>query len=277
MPRATPAAIAAWHPHATPDVMVSRVEGDTRLWAGHSTAYVVTVTYAGGFDFWYRGRVRTQVAGPRLKLKEPGEVHRDERVHAPVTAQSLAFAPTRVAAAAVDLGLSPRPHLREALSHGQGQTETAALALHAALATGEPEPLELETRICEVLDALLTEYGESPAPHATPRHAPAVLRARDYLHANPARNVSLDALSREVGLNKFHLLRVFRAQLGLPPHEYVTHLRVARARALLSQGMAVADVATEVGVYDQSQLNRHFRRIVGMTPGQFARAVGARQ
>lgn len=257
--------------------MVSRVEEDTRLWVGHSTGYGITVTYAGAFDFWYRGQVRTQVAGRSLKLKEPGEVHRDERVHAPVTAQSVAFSPTLVDSAERQLGRAAMPHLRAALSHGQGRTEATALALHAVLAAREADALEQDTRVTEVLDALLTEYAEPPAPRDVPPHRPAVLRARDYLGACFTRNVGLDALATEVGLNKFHLLRLFRAELGLPPHEYVTHLRVARARTLLSQGMPAAEVATEVGLCDQSQLNRHFRRIAGLTPGQFVRALRPRQ
>ncbi|MCE9672454.1 AraC family transcriptional regulator [Myxococcus stipitatus] len=277
MPSASPAAITSWRPPGAPDVMISRVEGDTRLWVGHSTAYVITVTSSGGFDFWYRGRVWTQVAGPRLKLKEPGEVHRDERVHAPVTAQSVAFSPTLVDTAAAGLGLERTPRLREVLSHGGGRLEAMAGALLATLGSRAPDPLELDTRVCETLDALLSEYARGPAPRPPPPHPPAVLRARDFLHASYTRNVGLDVLAAAVGMDKFHLLRLFRARLGLPPHEYVTHLRVARARTLLAQGWSATDVAAEVGLCDQSQLNRHFRRIVGMTPGQFARALRPRQ
>lgn len=262
-----------WRPPLLPDVQVVRVEADSRLWSGHSIQYAITVTYAGAFDFWYRKREWTHGPGRQLKLKQPGEVHRDVRVHAPVTAQSVAFAPRLVDEAARQLGLPASPNLRAALSRGTGRCETAALALHAALARGSANRLECESLLTETLDALLTEYAERSPPAARAPHLPAAMRARDFLCSRFTENVSLDALASSVGLNRFHLLRVFRAEFGLPPHDYVTHLRVARARTLLSQCMAAGDVAVEVGLYDQSQLNRHFKRIVGLTPGQYARAV----
>ncbi|WP_241759585.1 helix-turn-helix domain-containing protein [Pyxidicoccus parkwayensis] len=262
-----------WRPPLLPDVQVVRVEEDSRLWSGHSIQYAITVTYAGAFDFWYRKREWTLGPGRQLKLKEPGEVHRDLRVHAPVTAQSVAFTPRLVDEAARQLGLPASPHLRATLSRGTGRCEAAALALHAALARRSSDRLECESLLTETLDALLTEYAERPPATRCPSHRPAVLRVRDFLYARFTENVGLEALASSVDLNRFHLLRMFRAEFGLPPHDFVTHLRVARARTLLAQGMAAGDVAAEVGLYDQSQLNRHFKRIVGVTPGQYARAV----
>lgn len=85
--------------------------------------------------------------------------------------------------------------------------------------------------------------------------------------------VRLDDLADYVRMDKFHLIRNFRAQLGAPPYEYLTHQRILRARQLLRAGWSPARVAPAVGYYDQSQLHRHFRRIVGVTPGTFARAI----
>jgi len=61
--------------------------------------------------------------------------------------------------------------------------------------------------------------------------------------------------------------------MGLPPHAYVTHRRVSVAQDLLAHGLSQAEVAARVGLYDQSQLHRHFKRIVGVTPGAYARAM----
>jgi AraC-like DNA-binding protein len=48
-----------------------------------------------------------------------------------------------------------------------------------------------------------------------------------------------------------------------------------RAKELLAAGVRPSEIAPRVGFYDQSQLNRHFRRIVGTTPGAYARAQSA--
>jgi len=65
----------------------------------------------------------------------------------------------------------------------------------------------------------------------------------------------------------------FREQVGLPPQAYATHWRVSLAQELLARGVPQAEVAVRVGLYDQSQLHRHFKRILGMTPGAWARAM----
>ena len=79
-------------------------------------------------------------------------------------------------------------------------------------------------------------------------------------------------IAKHAALDKFHLVRAFRSAVGLPPYEYLTYLRVSRARELLRGGALVAEVAQAVGFYDESQLHRHFRRIVGVPPGVYARS-----
>ncbi len=60
--------------------------------------------------------------------------------------------------------------------------------------------------------------------------------------------------------------------MGVPPHAYLTQLRIARAKQLLARGTPASEVAARVGFFDQSQPSRHFRRAVGTTPGRFAAA-----
>ncbi|MBF2077102.1 MAG: helix-turn-helix transcriptional regulator [Synechococcales cyanobacterium T60_A2020_003] len=57
----------------------------------------------------------------------------------------------------------------------------------------------------------------------------------------------------------------------MSPHQYVVHCRINRAKALLTEGqMAIAEVAYAVGFANQSHLNRHFKRALGMTPKAYA-------
>jgi AraC-like DNA-binding protein len=86
-------------------------------------------------------------------------------------------------------------------------------------------------------------------------------------------SVSLDELSAVAGLSRFHLLRAFKKRFGVPPHTYQLHARIARARVLLQKGVSPADTASSVGFADQSHFTRHFKRILGVTPGQYARAA----
>ena len=78
-----------------------------------------------------------------------------------------------------------------------------------------------------------------------------------------------------VGLNPYHFARQFRAATGLPPHQYVIARRVERAKLLLEGDSESpwAEVAAGVGFADQSQFTHHFKRAVGVTPGQFRRSA----
>jgi len=74
-----------------------------------------------------------------------------------------------------------------------------------------------------------------------------------------------------VGLNPYHFAKQFKRAVGLPPHQYVIARRVERAKQLLqgSGELTLAQVAGRAGFSDQSQFCQHFKRLVGVTPGQF--------
>lgn len=74
-------------------------------------------------------------------------------------------------------------------------------------------------------------------------------------------------------MNKYHLLRAFRAETGLPPHAYLLHARIGRARSLIARGMSALEVAFETGFADQAHFTRTFKRLVGLTPGHYQRAL----
>jgi AraC-like DNA-binding protein len=245
------------------------VEREDRARITYSEHFTVVAVYAGAFDGWYGGRERSHVAGS-LKLKEPGEVHRNVRVHSPFTLQGAVFAPGAVAAAADAMGLRHVPHFR-ASSFAPGERATAlAFAMHAALACEDAAELERATLVTETLSELVC--ASPPSSGRAPR---AVRRARTFLHDAFADKVTLDELSAYAGLDKFHLVRAFRAEVGLPPYEYLTHLRICRAKELLGRGILVAEAAQAVGFCDESQLHRHFRRIVCVAPGAYARSLAS--
>jgi len=67
-------------------------------------------------------------------------------------------------------------------------------------------------------------------------------------------------------------MRTFQNMTGLSVHQYLTQLRLVRAKALLAKGVSAAQVASDVGFFDQSHLIKHFRAHFGTTPGVFAAA-----
>jgi AraC-like DNA-binding protein len=136
------------------------------------------------------------------------------------------------------------------------------------------EPLERESLYLSTFAQLIQSH--STAAHETPaigQERAAVRRARDLLHDCYIRPVSLTELAANAGLSRFHLLRVFRAEVGLTPHVYINHLRVQEAKRMLACGHSIAEAALLCGFADQSHLTRRFKQILGFTPGQYQMAL----
>ncbi|MFF9244398.1 AraC family transcriptional regulator [Streptomyces sp. NPDC014801] len=141
--------------------------------------------------------------------------------------------------------------------------------VHAALAR-PGEELEAESR--------LTLVGERLRAHLRPRLAvkdprpdPVLARRlRELLDARVTDGVTLEEAARVLRAHPAHLVRAFSAAYGIAPHQYLTSRRVERARRLLLDGQPASAAATAAGFYDQAHLTRHFRKLVGVTPGKYA-------
>lgn len=97
----------------------------------------------------------------------------------------------------------------------------------------------------------------------------AVRRLKKFLDEHYAEPVSLQELSRLVGLSPYHLNRSFCRKIGMPPHAYQLQMRIARAKSALRKGSSIAGVALATGFADQSHFTRVFKRFVGDTPAQY--------
>jgi AraC family transcriptional regulator len=93
----------------------------------------------------------------------------------------------------------------------------------------------------------------------------------EYIEGHLDAGPSLAQLAAVARLSPYHFARQFKAATGLPPHQYVIARRVERAKQLLraGTGLSLAEVAAHAGFSDQSKLSHHFKRLVGVTPGQF--------
>ena len=129
--------------------------------------------------------------------------------------------------------------------------------------------LEQNSTLLLLLTQLISRCAQGHPVRPLKTARPAVLRVRDFLQAHSAANVSLEQLADLAELSRFHLCRAFRQEMGVSPHAYQMQVRVDRAKMLLSRGMLVAEVATETGFYDQSHFGWHFKRLVGVTPGNY--------
>lgn len=97
----------------------------------------------------------------------------------------------------------------------------------------------------------------------------AIQKIKNYIADNYTETISLDELATLSGLSPFYLLRAFRKETGLPPYEFLINVRIERAKQLLIRNIPIAVVAHSTGFADQSHFTRFFKRLTGVTPGQY--------
>jgi len=233
------------HAHFTDHAYPAHVHGE----------WTLLLVDAGGVDYTLDGE-RQQAVTRRLTVLPPYVSH-DGRSASPggfdkrVLYVDERWLPASLVGAAVR-----SPSLADA------GLARAVEAVHHSL----DDPLEAESRLALVTERIALHLSAGDPPHRD-RDPGLALLVRDRLDTDDA--VTLDALARELGTHPSHLVRVFRREHGLPPHRYVVGRRLDRARRLLLEGLPIADVAVAAGFHDQSHLTRHFRTLLGTTPGAF--------
>ena len=130
---------------------------------------------------------------------------------------------------------------------------------------------ERRARISRALFGLLAAHAQArPAPTDDAPDVCAMLRER--MASDPACAPDLEALARAQDRHRTTLVKQFARRYGLPPLAWLRNWRVARARVLLRDGLALADAAHAVGFADQAHLTRVFKQVYGSTPGVLRRA-----
>ncbi len=261
-----------WHDRDLKNLEILRASYITHTFARHAhETFTIGVIEMGAGAFDARGT--THIAYPsNLFIIHPDEVHNGyAAIPAGWTYRVIYPDPTILQQILLEQAGSIRgtPFFPHTIIQDQ-ELSKLILSLHGLLEqpTGK---LEREISLHETLEYLIAQHA-SPTPRVQPvrREHQVVARIQDYFHAHIGDNISLTQLADLVDLNPSYFLRTFRAQVGLPPHAYQIQLRIQQARKLLREGMSLPQVALELGFADQSHFARHFRRLVGVTPGQYA-------
>jgi len=90
-----------------------------------------------------------------------------------------------------------------------------------------------------------------------------------FLQKNFYQNISISELAERSNLSDTHFRKLFRSYTGRSPREFVTSLRVSRAKELLLQNKKIKEAANIVGYEDIFYFMRVFRAITGISPGRW--------
>ena len=95
-------------------------------------------------------------------------------------------------------------------------------------------------------------------------------QALDFLHAEFAKNPTLESIAKVAGVHPSHLARAFREHTGYTIGEYVRRLRIEFAsHQLTSTDASLVEIAAQAGFSDQSHFSRTFKNYLGVTPGEY--------
>jgi AraC-like DNA-binding protein len=237
--------------------------------------YVFGVVETGAARTLFRGREDVHASGSVITFA-PGEVHTGAPAADDGWSYRMLYPSERLVRfiAHEATGREFAPTFDRSFVHDPALAERLR-ATHAVL-EGESDRLRKECALLETLGELVIRHtarahgAEVPLPATGP--SAALLRVRDLLEAEYARTVTIRELAHEAGLSTFHLIRVFGASFGLPPYKYLEQVRIHQARRLIRLGFPLTHVVHATGFSDQSHLTRYFKRVVGVTPGIYARA-----
>lgn len=258
---------------------IERIEA---YFAGHAyephrhDTYAIGYTIAGVQSFDYRGSRADSLPGNVIVL-HPDEVHdghagADDGFHY----RMLYIEPYLIQQALG--GMTPLPFVRQAVSRDARLRAALRLALDGL---EDPlEPLQVDQFVAALAEALLANDGSLRRRRSSPVAKRAVETARQVIAAHVDRAVSSEELEAATGIDRYQLARHFRAHFGTSPYRYLTMRRLARASALIREGLPLAEAAVAAGFADQSHMTRQFKGAFGLPPGRWLtisrRAAAAR-
>jgi len=254
-------------PPALDGVELLAAKASSRHWRVYHEQYAICANDDVAAEIRYRKRLNP-IHNRSTLLFEPGEIHDTRRVEKPQDFTVLFLSENSMQRFSEEMDISGLPHFKPD-PNTQEKVYQSCKRLQASILEDDTSVLEQESRLTECVGMLLSNHAEKRlSPLKNFKKSP-VYRAREFLNDNFAHSVSLNEIASIAGLSRFHFLKIFAAEFGIPPHTYHIHLRIERSLPLLRRGMSLCHIAETLGFNDQSHFIRHFKRIMGITPGQY--------
>lgn len=130
--------------------------------------------------------------------------------------------------------------------------------------------LEKEERLIEFISSLfLSNNLQKEDRNKNPKNSKIAFEIQNYLESNIENEILLKDIAKHLNLSVVHILRIFKQEFNLPIHSYLLDKKVHIAKELLSKNIPIAEVAQMSGFFDQSHLNRFFKRVFQLTPSEY--------
>ena len=98
-----------------------------------------------------------------------------------------------------------------------------------------------------------------------------IVQAKLFIDSRYAERIDVGEIADKACYSKFHFIRTFKSIYGRTPHQYLTHVRIERAKELLGREMSVTDACFAVGFDSLGSFTSLFKRCAGVTPSEYQR------
>lgn len=98
-----------------------------------------------------------------------------------------------------------------------------------------------------------------------------IVQAKLFIDSYYAERIDAREIADEACYSKFHFIRTFKSIYGRTPHQYLTHVRIERAKELLEQEVSVTETCFAVGFDSLGSFTSLFKRRAGVTPSEYQR------
>lgn len=238
--------------------------------------HVIGVIETGALGFDYRGEKLVATPG-QINLADPGEVHNGFSASESGWQYRMFYlAPGQLESILSEICEKNQamPFFKRGVIRDRALAR-AILRLHKDFTDPSVSFLEKESRFYGLVHGMVRRHIPGPLTlPASGRENRTAARLAAYIRENAHTRISLSDLAGIAGMSKYYMLRMFKAETGLTPHAFLNQARAAMARAMMVDGRAsLAEIALGCGFFDQSHMNRIFKKVFGITPGQYAGAA----
>jgi len=99
---------------------------------------------------------------------------------------------------------------------------------------------------------------------------PAIARAKAFINENYTEDLSLEQVAKFANMSSFYFCKMFKKFTGVNFTEYVSRIRIEKARnLLLNPNLRISEIAYEVGFQSLTHFNRVFKKVLGQSPTEF--------
>ncbi|ASA54917.1 AraC family transcriptional regulator [Vibrio gazogenes] len=232
--------------------------------------YSLGVTLRGRQDFFCCHRFHQSPPGGVI-LFNPDDVHDGHSGGTTDLSYVITYIhPQTFHALFLALGVKPNHNVRvEGTLFDDLILKQQILAFIHIVNSGYHSKIEQELALFRLAHTLVKKSGALYEAKPQRRQDVLLNRAKSFILSQYQDDLIVDDIAAVANMSKYHFIRLFRAQFGITPHQYVLNCRINGAQKALESGLPASAVAQMFRFADVSHMNRRFKKLYGMTPKQY--------